>query len=109
MVAVGFSGAKVSLDRLPGWEPDSWAYHGDDGKSYCCQMTGKNYGPHFGVGDTVGCGINFRTSTAFFTKNGVDLGMLLLLADVLRFKRLTKFQGRHSKNSKTQNFFPRLA
>jgi Ran-binding protein 9/10 len=79
MVAIGFSGSKVSLDRLPGWEPDSWAYHGDDGKSYCCQIAGKNYGPQFTVGDTIGCGINFRTKTAFFTKNGVDLGALIMV------------------------------
>jgi hypothetical protein len=28
------------------------------------------------LGDTVGCAINFRTSTLFFTKNGVKVGDL---------------------------------
>ena len=75
MIAVGFSSRKASLDRLPGWETESWAYHGDDGKIFCGESTGKNYGPTFTVNDIVGCGINFWTGCAFFTKNGVDLGI----------------------------------
>lgn len=74
MIGVGFSGSKASLERLPGWEPDSWAYHGDDGKSFAGESTGKSYGPTFTTGDVVGCGVNFMTKTAFFTKNGVFLG-----------------------------------
>ncbi|VCU39631.1 BgtA-21027 [Blumeria graminis f. sp. tritici] len=74
-LGIGFSSKKVPLTRLPGWEPESWAYHGDDGNSYSSQITGRTYGPPFGASDTIGCGINFRASTAFFTKNGVDLGV----------------------------------
>jgi len=73
-IAIGFSGRGVVLTRLPGWEPDSWAYHGDDGHSFCCQSTGKHYGPPFTAGDVIGCGVNFRTGSAFFTKNGDHLG-----------------------------------
>ncbi|KAL3422462.1 SPRY domain-containing protein [Phlyctema vagabunda] len=73
-IGIGFSGKNVPLSRLPGWEPDSWAYHGDDGCSFCCQSSGKSYGPPFTAGDIIGCGVNFRTGSAFFTKNGDHLG-----------------------------------
>lgn len=75
LIGVGFCTRKVILNRLPGWEPESWGYHGDDGNSFCCQGTGKPYGPQFSTTDIIGCGVNFRTGTAFFTKNGVDLGI----------------------------------
>ncbi|KAL8850574.1 MAG: hypothetical protein Q9221_004444 [Calogaya cf. arnoldii] len=74
MIGIGFSGPKVSLEKLPGWEPESWGWHGDDGNTYCCQPAGKRYGPTFTTGDVVGCGINFMTGSAFFTKNGVHQG-----------------------------------
>lgn len=74
MIGIGFSGPKVALSRIPGWEPDSYAYHGDDGQVFSNTTSGKNYGPKFGTLDVIGCGINFRTNTAFFTKNGHMLG-----------------------------------
>jgi hypothetical protein len=74
MIAIGFSTQKASLDRLPGWESESWAYHGDDGKTFFGEATGRVYGPTFTVGDVIGCGINFSSGQAFFTKNGVNLG-----------------------------------
>ncbi|KAI9925700.1 Ran-binding protein 9 [Aspergillus wentii] len=76
MIGIGFSSNKASVERLPGWEQESWAYHGDDGKSFFgeSQGQGRPYGPTFGAGDTVGCGVNFSTGCAFFTKNGDFLG-----------------------------------
>ena len=73
-ICIGFSTKGVSLSRPPGWEPESWAYHGDDGHSYSGQNSGKHYGPPYSAGDIIGCGINFRTGLAFFTKNGDNLG-----------------------------------
>lgn len=75
MIGVGFSGPKVALSRIPGWEPDSFAYHGDDGQVFSNTTSGKTYGPKFTTLDVIGCGINFRTNTAFFTKNGMFLGI----------------------------------
>lgn len=76
-IGIGFSSRNVPLSRLPGWEPESWAYHADDGHSFCCSSSGKHYGPPFNAGDIIGCGINFRTNSAFFTKNGDHLGTFL--------------------------------
>ncbi|KAH7356846.1 CTLH/CRA C-terminal to lish motif domain-containing protein [Rhexocercosporidium sp. MPI-PUGE-AT-0058] len=76
-IGIGFSSKNVPLSRLPGWEPESWAYHGDDGHSFCCNSSGKHYGPPFNAGDIIGCGINFRSNSAFFTKNGDHLGLEL--------------------------------
>jgi len=74
-VAVGFSSSSFSLERLPGWEPQSWAYHGDDGKIYDGQPNGHTYRSGFGERDIIGCGIDFNKGSAFFTKNGYDLGV----------------------------------
>ncbi|KAI5860248.1 SPRY domain-containing protein [Durotheca rogersii] len=72
-VCIGFSAKNVALSRAPGWEADSWGYHGDDGDVYAASTTGKTYeGGTFGPQDIVGCGVNFRTREAFFTKNGKE-------------------------------------
>ncbi|TDZ67213.1 Ran-binding protein 10 [Colletotrichum trifolii] len=73
-IGVGFSGKTVALSRPPGWESESWGYHSDDGHCYAGQNGGKAYGPTFTAPDVIGCGINFRTGCAFFTKNGHMLG-----------------------------------
>ena len=78
LIGIGFSGRKASLNRLPGWESESYAYHGDDGFSFANTPSGKAYGPRYAAQDVIGCGVNFRTGSAFFTKNGVYLGMLLI-------------------------------
>ncbi|KIW11659.1 hypothetical protein PV08_10961 [Exophiala spinifera] len=74
-IAIGFSTAEASLERLPGWETHSWGYHGDDGKMFCGEHSGRHYGPTFDAGDVIGCGVNFNAGHAFFTKNGQDLGV----------------------------------
>ncbi|KAG5517880.1 hypothetical protein PMAC_000335 [Pneumocystis sp. 'macacae'] len=74
ILSKGYEGLDYFL-VLPGWESDSWGYHGDDGHSFCCQGIGKEYGPKFTKGDIVGCGINFSSGIGFYTKNGVHLGV----------------------------------
>ncbi|KAF2430028.1 SPRY-domain-containing protein [Tothia fuscella] len=74
LVSIGFSGPKVILSRLPGWEPNSWAYHGDDGNTFNCTASGRPYGHKYNTSDVIGCGVNFRTGEAFFTRNGHYLG-----------------------------------
>ncbi|ESK98176.1 ran-binding protein [Moniliophthora roreri MCA 2997] len=73
-ISIGFAGREVRTSRLPGWEPHSWGYHGDDGYSFAAEKSGSPYGPTFGLGDIIGCGIDFSTYRAFYTKNGSPLG-----------------------------------
>ncbi|KAI7907388.1 uncharacterized protein BX663DRAFT_495737 [Cokeromyces recurvatus] len=73
-IGIGFCAATNKLERLPGWDPDSWGYHGDDGHSFAGSGSGKVYGPCFTTGDVIGCGVNFADNSAFYTKNGKFLG-----------------------------------
>ncbi|KAJ8122457.1 hypothetical protein ONZ43_g1356 [Nemania bipapillata] len=74
-VCVGLVSKNVSLARPPGWEQESWGYHGDDGDIYSGSNVGRKYkDTAFSAGDVIGCGVNFRTGQAFFTKNGANLG-----------------------------------
>ncbi|KAI9362698.1 hypothetical protein BD770DRAFT_359510 [Pilaira anomala] len=73
-IGIGFCYGENNLERLPGWNTNSWGYHGDDGHSFAGSGTGKDYGPRFTTGDTIGCGVNFSDRSAFYTKNGWHLG-----------------------------------
>ncbi|KAI8378184.1 concanavalin A-like lectin/glucanase domain-containing protein [Choanephora cucurbitarum] len=81
-IGIGFCAATNKLERLPGWDPDSWGYHGDDGHSFEGSGTGKNYGPCFTTGDVIGCGVNFADNSAFYTKNGKFLGYAFTQMDL---------------------------
>eukprot|EP00123_Amoebidium_parasiticum_P004318 comp15596_c0_seq1/m.12712 comp15596_c0_seq1/g.12712 ORF comp15596_c0_seq1/g.12712 comp15596_c0_seq1/m.12712 type:complete len:495 (-) comp15596_c0_seq1:53-1537(-) len=74
-IGIGLSDKTVKLDRLPGWEKNSYGYHGDDGHSFKCSGQGQAYGPTFTTGDVIGCCINFVDQTCFYTKNGVHQGI----------------------------------
>ncbi|KAL5495736.1 hypothetical protein ACEPAI_1200 [Sanghuangporus weigelae] len=73
-ISVGFSCHGVKLNRLPGWEKNSWGYHGDDGHSFASERDGTPFGPRFTTGDVIGCGIDFCSHRAFYTKNGSLIG-----------------------------------
>lgn len=71
-IVIGLSSRPYPSFRLPGWNRNSFAFHGDDGNLYCNNpYDGVSYERSFGVGDVVGCGIKNRT--LYFTKNGKSL------------------------------------
>lgn len=45
---MGFASEDVKPDRLPGWEPRSYGYHGDDGCAFHGSGQGREYGPKYG-------------------------------------------------------------
>ena len=49
-IGLGFCTADVNMDRLPGWEPQSYGYHGDDGNAFRSDGKGRKYGPQFETG-----------------------------------------------------------
>ncbi|EIE25153.1 SPRY-domain-containing protein [Coccomyxa subellipsoidea C-169] len=77
-IGVGFCTADVNMDRLPGWEPQSYGYHGDDGNAFRSDGKGRRYGPTFGTGDVVGALLNRAEQTIAYFKNGIDLGTAFL-------------------------------
>ena len=74
-MGIGLSAQGVNMNRLPGWDKNSYGYHGDDGHSFCSSGTGQPYGPTFTTGDVIGCCVNLIDNTCFYTKNGHHLGI----------------------------------
>ncbi|XP_052201946.1 ran-binding protein M homolog isoform X2 [Diospyros lotus] len=73
-IAIGFTIEGFKMRRQPGWEANSWGYHGDDGFLYRGHGRGEAFGPTYTAGDTVGAGINYASQEFFFTKNGEVVG-----------------------------------
>ncbi|PSS31825.1 Ran-binding protein like [Actinidia chinensis var. chinensis] len=73
-IAIGFTAEGFKMRRQPGWEANSYGYHGDDGYLYRGQGKGETFGPTYTAGDTVGAGINYASQEFFFTKNGTIVG-----------------------------------
>eukprot|EP00537_Pseudo-nitzschia_pungens_P013283 CAMPEP_0172392726 /NCGR_PEP_ID=MMETSP1061-20121228/8762_1 /TAXON_ID=37318 /ORGANISM="Pseudo-nitzschia pungens, Strain cf. pungens" /LENGTH=666 /DNA_ID=CAMNT_0013123609 /DNA_START=130 /DNA_END=2127 /DNA_ORIENTATION=+ len=75
-VAVGVATNDFQLQsRMPGWDRQSYGYHGDDGGIF--HASGgmlKEFGPKYGPGDTVGCGVDYVSKGIFYTLNGRFLG-----------------------------------
>ncbi|OMO78264.1 SPla/RYanodine receptor SPRY [Corchorus olitorius] len=73
-IAIGFTNENFKMRRQPGWEANSFGYHGDDGFLYRGHGKGDAFGPTYTTGDTVGGGINYASQEFFFTKNGAIVG-----------------------------------
>jgi len=77
-VAIGLSTTKFSpTNKMPGWDTESYGYHGDDGGIFHGQGDMLSQSSPFGPGDIVGCGLEYSTRRIFFVKNGKFLGYAL--------------------------------
>lgn len=74
-MGIGLTAQNFKSNRLPGWDKQSYGYHGDDGNSFSSSGNGKSYGPTFTTDDIIGCGVNLVNNTCFYTKNGTQLGI----------------------------------
>ena len=62
----------------PGENVWSVGYHGDNGCIYEDSKFMHKTGRKFGIGSTVGCGIDYAGEEYFFTRDGKIVGMFLL-------------------------------
>lgn len=71
IIGIGFRDfrTRIHINRMPGWDNYSWAYHGDDGHAFAGNGIGDPYGPTFITGDIIGCCIDFELEMAFYTRN----------------------------------------
>lgn len=83
---------------MVGWRAYSWGYHSDDGFCYKAASNGFEYGPKFGQGDVIGCGIDPflyeldpMCRAVFWTKNGKPLGSLIIGEQEALFPVVTGF------------------
>ncbi|XP_062517586.1 uncharacterized protein LOC134192844 [Corticium candelabrum] len=79
-IGVGFARNNYRLNRQPGWDCGSVAYHCDDGMVYSGSGGRDRLQQPSKSGDVIGCGINRisgsdpNCAVAFFTRNGILIG-----------------------------------
>lgn len=83
-------------DRMPGWDPHSYGYHGDDGRKYGERSTPGVY-PGFEVGDVIGCGYDRVQRSVFFTRNGMMLGTAFTEINEEKLWPVVGFSNRHDE------------
>jgi len=86
-----------------GWKQGSFGYHSDDGCKFHASGQGTPFGPRFGNGDIVGCGLDWTNREIFYTLNGSFVGTAFhaLNTDLEAFfpaVSLTDVQGRSSES-----------
>ncbi|KAF5706856.1 hypothetical protein FGLOB1_7208 [Fusarium globosum] len=75
ILGIGFSGPSMKCDSMPGFEPGSWGYHGDEGQIFIGDdymgWPREYFGfPTFSKGNTVGVYLNIQTGYGFYTLDG---------------------------------------
>jgi len=67
-IGIGFTGSCYNPGRQPGWDANTYGYHGDDGCKFSGNSArGEQFGPEFEVNDVVGAGVHLGRNEIFFT------------------------------------------
>eukprot|EP01127_Copromyxa_protea_P020418 TRINITY_DN6836_c0_g5_i3.p1 TRINITY_DN6836_c0_g5~~TRINITY_DN6836_c0_g5_i3.p1 ORF type:complete len:899 (-),score=135.57 TRINITY_DN6836_c0_g5_i3:89-2785(-) len=72
-IGIGLVSKGYSVKKHPGWQEFSYGYHSDDGRVFHNCGSGTAWGPMYGTGDVIGCGV--VDEGVFWTKNGKLLGI----------------------------------
>ena len=76
---MGLSDYKVKLNRLPGWDENSYGYHGDDGNIFCeSEDPAFETEKPFQSGYPIGVLLDFNMATLTFTRNKTDVQRIQL-------------------------------
>ena len=83
-IGIGLARDNYPLNRQPGWNYGSVAYHCDDGKLFQNSGFGRAFAAPSQQGDVIGCGIDYSAEAVrdrvrvFFTRNGSEIGQALV-------------------------------
>ncbi|RUS16252.1 concanavalin A-like lectin/glucanase domain-containing protein, partial [Endogone sp. FLAS-F59071] len=72
------------ISQLEGfyYDDDHWCYNTHTGTVDRKSRENRKFGPKLYMGDTIGCGINFKAKSIFFTMNGKLLGEFFKFAHI---------------------------
>ncbi|RIB21985.1 hypothetical protein C2G38_2033957 [Gigaspora rosea] len=102
LIGIGFCTKTIDTNSMPGWDNESWGYH-NDGNFYYDSGKSNPYGPSFTKDDTIGCCLNFKRKTVFYTKNSVNLGIAFRDLEEVIYPCI----GLQSQNSSVEVIFSR--
>ncbi|XP_046577770.1 SPRY domain-containing protein 3-like isoform X1 [Haliotis rubra] len=69
-IAIGVCNRHYPAHRQPGWKANSVGYHADDGGIYFATGSPINKFGRVGVGEMMGCSLNFQNNKLTFFRNG---------------------------------------
>ncbi|OII76821.1 SPRY domain-containing protein [Cryptosporidium andersoni] len=82
---IGIATRYYWTNREPGADKASIGYRGEDGKKIVNGNRYESFGPSFGKGDTIGCGVDFNANSVFFTLNGRFIGIATDVLDCVDY------------------------